>query len=99
MKTLQVELTDEQFARLDTAAKLLATTPENVLLALSLQNLDMSRNTGETWADWEDDFGDYVQFYAEDRNASDQQAGDRLEDTAPARRLSAIGVKLEVANG
>lgn len=64
-------------------ANLLCTTPERVMVAAALANLDACALGG--WREWEAYLHGAVDLYAEKRKASDAPKGERLEDTAPDR--------------
>jgi|GEM_PF-5273600 len=82
MKTLQLQLTDEQFARLDTLAGLTQCTPENLAIASAFTELD----SWESWSDFAENIDDALCWYTrEPRDASSEKAGKRLEDKAPER--------------
>ena len=91
MKTLTVNLTDEQFARVDVVARLNSANPEDGLVALALSNLDSCNAGGGGWGTWESHISDAIDLYVERKQASDSPRGKRLEDSAPDRRLRIAG--------
>lgn len=98
MKTLVLNLTDDQFARIDALAKLLQTKPEHVAVGLALDNADSCESGG--WDEWQHVLQSAVEFYGEKRQASTARRGHRFEDGAPDRliRLALRGASLEVSH-
>jgi hypothetical protein len=84
MKTLALKLTDSQFARINKIAALLSAEPDQVLVALTLSDLDAC--VGE-WGEWEQCFQHALEFYVDGGRASEEEPGHRFEDSAPTRRL------------
>ncbi len=88
MKKIIVTLTDEQHARLDLIAKLINSTPEKFIIGQTFQSLDAC---ADDWSTWEECFCYSIDDYVDGGAASEHPIGARIEDSAPERRLRALG--------
>ena len=83
MKKLVLELTDEQHARLAILGALFRTTPDKLAIACTFAGID---SWGSSLPDMEEAIQHGIRFYAEERNAHNDQ-DDAVEDAAPPRLL------------
>lgn len=83
MKKLVLELTGEQHARLAILGAMFRTTPDKFAIGCIFAGVD---SWGSSWPDMEEAIQESIRFYAEERNAHNDQ-DDTVEDAAPPRLL------------